>query len=211
MTKILKKVKLNAPASTSTGVDPTRRSDTNPYTQEEFFKYFTPPNSESWPGGWVEGMGYIPPNVNVVGSSIMVVPSSDPSHYYQYAFFFPIDKTLHHTYLNPGNPEIVLTDISVKANINVYKLTVKVSITKKSNYDIRDPHVKLCFNNLVQKELQNQFAQLTDDKIFSAETTEDLPYYLYPSPTISLIIDCNYYHDNEYEPVTYNYVIYSQY
>ena len=35
MAKIIKKVTLNAPASTSTGVDPTKGTVTNPFTQVE--------------------------------------------------------------------------------------------------------------------------------------------------------------------------------
>ena len=66
MTKILKKVKLNAPASTSTGVDPTKGTQTNPYTQEEFFYLL---DLECWPGGWVEGMGYVITNILITGST----------------------------------------------------------------------------------------------------------------------------------------------
>ena len=56
MNKILKKVKLNAPASTSTGVDPTKGTQTNPYTQEE---YRVMSLENDWKGGYVEGEGYV--------------------------------------------------------------------------------------------------------------------------------------------------------
>lgn len=36
MGKIIKKVTLNAPASTSTGTDPTKGTEENPYTKEEY-------------------------------------------------------------------------------------------------------------------------------------------------------------------------------
>lgn len=55
MNKILKKVKLNAPASTSTGVDPTKGTPENPYTIEEYYAML---DNATWIGGWVEGIGY---------------------------------------------------------------------------------------------------------------------------------------------------------
>ena len=71
MVKILKKVTLNAPASTSTtstssgqtpstssgqtGVDPTKGTETNPYTYREYEDLF---RANQWRGGYVEGHGY---------------------------------------------------------------------------------------------------------------------------------------------------------
>lgn len=66
MGKIIKKVMLNAPASTSTtstpsassgqtGVDPTKGTETNPYTYREYEDLF---RANQWRGGYVEGHGY---------------------------------------------------------------------------------------------------------------------------------------------------------
>ena len=76
MTKIIKKVTLNAPASTSTpstssgqtGVDPTKGTETNPYTQEEFYSLL---DLGIWPGGWVEGMGYAIPQTTITSNYLI--------------------------------------------------------------------------------------------------------------------------------------------
>ena len=68
MVKIIKKVTLNAPASTSTpstssgqtGVDPTKGTITNPFTQVEMA---TLQEECTWNGGFVAGMGYIVPTM----------------------------------------------------------------------------------------------------------------------------------------------------
>lgn len=46
MVKIIKKVKLNAPKSSSSSSDPTKGTQENPYTQEEFYA-FEPERSDS--------------------------------------------------------------------------------------------------------------------------------------------------------------------
>ena len=68
MAKIIKKVTLNAPASTSTGVDPTKGTQTNTYTQEEFYSLL---DLGIWSGGWVEGMGYAIPQSTITSSFFM--------------------------------------------------------------------------------------------------------------------------------------------
>ena len=79
MTKIIKKVTLNAPASTSTpstpsassgqtGVDPTKGTQTNPYTQEEFYSLL---DLGIWSGGWVEGMGYAIPQTTITSDYLI--------------------------------------------------------------------------------------------------------------------------------------------
>ena len=55
MSKIIKKVTLNAPASTSTGTDPTKGTEENPYTYQEYLDLFC---ANQWRGGYVEGYGY---------------------------------------------------------------------------------------------------------------------------------------------------------
>ena len=82
MTKIIKKVALNAPASTSTpstssgqtGVDPTKGTITNPFTQVEMA---TLQEECTWNGGYVAGMGYIVPMMmNDLESSESTAPLS---------------------------------------------------------------------------------------------------------------------------------------
>ena len=74
MTKIIKKVTLNAPASTSTGVDPTKGTQENPYTKEEYEELC---RLGLWTHGWfVEGIGIIYPDV-VITSSYPYYPIED--------------------------------------------------------------------------------------------------------------------------------------
>lgn len=58
MTKILKKVQLSTEQSTPMSADPTKGTQTNPYTQVEMA---TLQEEGTWNGGYVEGMGYIVP------------------------------------------------------------------------------------------------------------------------------------------------------
>ena len=66
MVKIIKKFRLNAPASTSTtGGDSTKGTQTNPYTWEEYELL----NSQGcWQGAFVEGHGYVIPDAFVITS-----------------------------------------------------------------------------------------------------------------------------------------------
>lgn len=57
MTKILKKVQLSAEQSTSMSADPTKGTQENPYSQEEFAAV----PEGTWKGGYVEGAGYVAP------------------------------------------------------------------------------------------------------------------------------------------------------
>lgn len=59
------------PASTQSNNNSPKGSINNPYTQEEFESF----EDGTWPGGWVEGMGYVIPQVNINGSRSS---SSDP-------------------------------------------------------------------------------------------------------------------------------------
>ena len=66
MVKKIKHVTLNRPKRmVATNDDPTKGTQTNPYTQEEFYAML---DNETWPGGWVEGMGYALPAVDIVTS-----------------------------------------------------------------------------------------------------------------------------------------------
>lgn len=56
MTKILKKVQLSAEQSTPMSADPTKGTQTNPYTELEMRMLQV---NETWPGGYVEGVGYV--------------------------------------------------------------------------------------------------------------------------------------------------------
>lgn len=56
MTKILKKVRLSAEQSTPMSADPTKGTQTNPYTELEMRMLQV---NETWPGGYVEGVGYV--------------------------------------------------------------------------------------------------------------------------------------------------------
>ena len=91
MAKIIKKVTLNAPASTSTGVDPTKGTQENPYTWDEFEYLFC---SWQWNGGWVEGFGNVP--ANICGSSF------SSSHYNPSDLWWPEDEAGGN---NNGNQE----------------------------------------------------------------------------------------------------------
>ncbi|MCR5316531.1 MAG: hypothetical protein K6E52_11610 [Bacteroidaceae bacterium] len=74
MAKIIKKVTLNAPASTSTGVDPTKGTEENPYTKEEYDELR---RLGLWTHGWfVEGIGIVLPDV-VITSSYPYDPIED--------------------------------------------------------------------------------------------------------------------------------------
>ena len=108
MIKILKKVTLNAPASTSTpstpsassgqtgsgqtGVDPTKGTQTNPYTWDEFKYLFC---SWLWNGGWVEGIGYI--SADIYGS---LFSDSDSFHS---GWWWPEDEAGGNNNGNQGN------------------------------------------------------------------------------------------------------------
>lgn len=74
MAKIIKKVKLNAPASTLSGMDPTKGTLENPYTKEEYEELC---RLGLWTHGWfVEGIGIIYPDV-VITSSYPYYPIED--------------------------------------------------------------------------------------------------------------------------------------
>ena len=69
MTKILKKVQLNTEQTTSQSADPTKGTQTNPYTQVEMTQL---QEEGTWNGGYVEGMGYIVPVTNFILPTIYI-------------------------------------------------------------------------------------------------------------------------------------------
>ena len=191
-----------------TSVDPPEHTGSiyDPHPWAEFMQMY---DTGEWLGGYVEGRGYIPQYINVNGSSIMVIGGGSgysSNYYYPYCFFLPINTTIHHTFYG-----IVLTDIAITANIDVYRLTVKVSITKKGDYDIWAPSVNLVIGNFDFDEIQNDFSQLADNIIFCGEKVYDLPHDSLSSSSISLNIDCNYNHENETDPLPQQFIIYSEY
>lgn len=66
MTKILKKVQLCTEQSTLKNADPTKGTQTNPYTQKEMAIL---QEEGAWNGGYVEGMGYMAPMMSMLDSS----------------------------------------------------------------------------------------------------------------------------------------------
>ena len=58
MNKILKKVQLSTEQSTPMSADPTKGTQTNPYTEQEMRMLQA---NETWPGGYVEEIGYVVP------------------------------------------------------------------------------------------------------------------------------------------------------
>ena len=72
MTKILKKVQLSTEQSAPNSADPTKGTQTNPYTQKEMAIL---QEEGAWNGGYVEGMGYLVPiKSGIMGSYGSLVP-----------------------------------------------------------------------------------------------------------------------------------------
>lgn len=160
----------------------------DPYTWTEFIQLL---DKGDWIGGYVEGRGYIPQYVSVVGSSIMVIDGiSGYSSYYPYWFFLPVNETLHHTHSNGDGSETTLTDINIKASINLYVMTIKVNITQKGNCYVSNPSVYLDVENCPHESSRNLMNQTNGDSIFSSEVTINLPVDSLPS--ISLEFYCDY-------------------
>ncbi|MCQ2111983.1 MAG: hypothetical protein MJY95_01425 [Bacteroidaceae bacterium] len=65
MAKVIKKMNLSAESSTEVNEAVLKGTPENPYTQEEMTTF----GDGTWPGGFVEGMGYLPPSTIGVGSS----------------------------------------------------------------------------------------------------------------------------------------------
>lgn len=66
MAKILKKVQLSTEQSISQSVDPTKGTQSNPYTQKEMSQLQA---QEAWQGGYVEAMGMVPAMTEGMGAS----------------------------------------------------------------------------------------------------------------------------------------------
>ena len=195
-----------------TSVDPPEHTGSiyDPHPWAEFMQMY---DSGEWLGGYVEGRGYIPQYINVVGNSIMVIDGiNGDSSYYPYWFFNSIDTTLHHTYTNPDGSQVVLTDISVKASIDVYRLTIKVDIIKKTSYDVFDIEINPSLNNCSILNPQNLTDQLTGlDSKCSFEIIIDLHSNSITLPSVSLGIKCYYTYDGYSGNDEKNITILSQY
>lgn len=69
MTKILKKVQLSTEQSTPKSAEPTKGTQTNPYTEQEMRML---QEQSAWNGGYVEGMGYIIPVTNFILPTVYI-------------------------------------------------------------------------------------------------------------------------------------------
>lgn len=180
----------------------------DPFPWDEFIDRY---KNGVWFGGYVEGIGYIPRNISVVGSTIMILPaSSDSFEDYPYWNFTSIEETFQNICYDGGI--IYLTDITVKATIVYYKMKINVGITKRNNDDTCNTSVFLNVNNCPQispRYLVDQ-SNSNDNKIFSSEITFDLPTGFIPSPSISLDIQCSYVHNNNSGVDTQHFTIYPQ-
>ena len=218
MGKIIKKVTLNAPASTSTtstpsassgqtgsgqtGADPTKGTQTNPYTLVEMASL---QEVGTWNGGYVAGMGYVP-------STVIVSGTPDLSYYiYLYSLFEPIDKIYHHTFVNPGESEgTELTDIHVKADIKGYIITIKVSITIKDINTTSGIHLDYDFTGDIKiLKLEDGNGSPDSDGKYNYQFVLKLPEII--PPTIKLTIKCGYLHDNYPYNLTKEIIILSPY
>ncbi len=116
MTKILKKVQLSTEQSTPKSADPTKGTQTNPYTQVEMA---TLQEEGTWNGGYVEGMGYIVPMMMGSDSS-----GSDANPYIQGTHEFLYSKIVPIAYPAAGfNANFTASGY---LDINDYRLTVCV-------------------------------------------------------------------------------------
>lgn len=196
MTKILKKVQLSTEQSTSKSADPTKGTQTNPFTQVEMA---TLQEEGTWNGGYVERMGYVPSNVNVGGMS-------DSSYYrYIYLTFVPIDYVYHHEF-----DETELTDIHVKADIKGYIITIKVSITIKDINTTSGIHLDYDFNGDIKiLQLEDGNGSPDSDGKYNYQFVLELPKII--PPTIELSIKCTYAHDNTADDLTEEITILSPY
>lgn len=114
MTKILKKVQLSTEQSTSKSADPTKGTQTNPFTQLEMAQL---QEEGTWKGGYVEGMGYIVPMMTMLDSS-----SSGTNPYIQGTHIFQYSKIVFIAYPAAGfNANYTVTGY---LDINNYRLTV---------------------------------------------------------------------------------------
>ena len=110
MNKILKKVQLCTEQSTPKSEDPTKGTQTNPYTQVEMA---TLQEEGTWNGGYVEGMGYIVP--------MMSVNSGSGSGQHGTIYFFD-----NCGYFKKTEPNNLLTD-AVQINQEKYELYTSFS------------------------------------------------------------------------------------
>ena len=193
--KRIKIYKLNSSNSSNSTEHSGNIND--PFTWNEFITMY---HSDEWEGGYVEGRGYIPKYINVVGSSIMIIDgiSEGESSYYSYSSHSEVNETLHHTHLNSDGTETELTDITVKATIDLYRMTIKVDITKKYDHGVCSTLVSpIISSDCRLHECQNLDNQLVaKNSKCCSEITIDLPYDSISLPSISLDIYCNYTHDS---------------
>jgi hypothetical protein len=192
MTKILKKVQLSTEQSISKSADPTKGTQTNPFTQVEMA---TLQEEGIWNGGYVERMGYVPSNANYGGMS-------DSGYYiYIYSTFVPIDYVYHHEF-----DKTELTDIHVTANIKVYKMTINVIITNK---DINNVSNIRFYREISNGSVIDEDSWIDSDGKYHYQLILELPKII--PPTIKLTINCNYLHDNYLYDITKEIPILSPY
>lgn len=199
MTKILKKVQLSTEQSARKSVDPTKGTQTNPFTQVEMA---TLQEEGIWNGGYVERMGYVPSNANYGGMS-------DSGYYiYIYSTFVPIDTILHHTFENPDDFEkINVTDIDLKADIKGYIITIKVCVTIKDNNASGIDFIPDVSFGITDPECETE--SIDSDGKYHYQLKLELPKIL--PPTIKLAITCDYLYDNHLYDLTKEITILSPY
>ena len=145
MTKIIKKVTLNAPASTSTpstpsassgqttstssgqtGTDSTKGTQTNPYTQIEMAQI---QEADTWEGGYVEGIGYMPPMMMNEFESDSCGSGNNP--------YPQITKEFNHLVLSYG----LVEGVGIQATFVFHCVFSIKGYIMKVSVDILPPHV----------------------------------------------------------------------
>ena len=130
MTKILKKVQLSTEQSTPKSADPTKGTQTNPYSQEEMAQL---QEEGTWEGGYVEGIGPVP---MIMGGINSCDGSSNRVYVHAGSNSETKDLPFDYDYYCTKNPRAVVnvswdegyTDISgagkyeylVKSNVSIY-------------------------------------------------------------------------------------------
>ncbi|MCQ2111980.1 MAG: hypothetical protein MJY95_01410 [Bacteroidaceae bacterium] len=101
MAKVIKKMNLSAESSTEVNEAVLKGTPENPYTQEEMTTF----GDGTWPGGFVEGMGYLPPSTIGVGSSSseIVIGDTDDMDFYVGIYLDGSHGTI-------SSQDIILTD-----------------------------------------------------------------------------------------------------
>lgn len=157
MTKILKKVQLSAEQSTPKSADPTKGTQTNPYTQVEMASL---QEEGTWNGGYVEGMGYIVPMMEILDSS-----GSDVNPYIQGIHVFNFSKIIIVAYPAAGNNANFTATGYI--NISGYKLDVSATL-KAYNHSFTYSGKVIIKKN--DKEINRMSLEIDPDKEYIIET-----------------------------------------